>query len=72
MNVQLTPKALLGIITSMVNTVIQVAYLVAGLAIALLILGTSLRLAGKPLPYLPIADATALAYLCGAWWLARK
>ena len=43
-----------------------------GYAFILIIFAALAQRFGLRIPYIPIIDHVALAYLAGAWWLTRK
>lgn len=43
-----------------------------GYAFVLIIFAALAQRFGFRIPYIPIIDHVALAYLAGAWWLTRK
>jgi hypothetical protein len=54
-----------------VGYVKELAMLVVSLALALLLLGATMRATGHPIPYIPVMEPTPLAYLMGCYWLYR-
>lgn len=61
-----------GSIQWVVNEITSWLWMLAGLAIAVVVFATLAKLTGYPIRMLPTLDPTPLAYLCGAYWLARK
>ena len=55
-----------------VSEVASWLWMIAALAIAALFFASASKAAGYPIRALPTMEPTALAYLCGAYWLARK
>ncbi len=47
-------------------------WMIASLAIAALFFASATKAAGYPIRFVPTLDPIPLAYLCGAYWLARK
>lgn len=47
-------------------------WMITTLAIAVIFFASVAKLAGYPIRMMPAIDPTPLAYLCGAYWLARK
>lgn len=59
-------------ISQIIGQIQQLAMLIVGLVLALLLCGTAFRMAGHAIPYLPAVAETPLAYLCGGYYLYRK
>lgn len=59
-------------LNQIIGQIQSLAMMIVGLVVTILLLGTSLRASGHPVQYLPALDHTAMAYLAGAWYLARK
>jgi uncharacterized membrane protein (Fun14 family) len=65
MNLQnLNPGQIIGLIASWIATAI-------GYGLLLLIGAAVAAKFGVRVPYVPATNETALAWLCGAWWLYR-
>jgi hypothetical protein len=47
-------------------------WMIVSLAIAAIFFASAVKAAGYPVRFVPTLEPTALAYLCGAYWLARK
>lgn len=58
-------------IGTLISQVRELALMIAGLVIAVMILGTTMRVAGHPVPYIPAPSEQVLAWLAGAWCLFR-
>ena len=59
-------------LTKAVNECTGWCWLIASLAIAIIVMASAAKATGYPIKWLPSLDPTPLAYLCGAYWLARK
>lgn len=59
-------------LSGLLAQIVAIVILITHFVLAFIVLGTTMRLTGHPIPYLPVADPTPLAYLCGAFWLFRK
>ena len=55
-----------------INEVTSWLWMIAALAIAAIFFASVTKAAGYPIRFVPSLDPTPLAYLCGAYWLARK
>lgn len=68
-------KAINDVTTDVKNILRQLYELLmilAGFVVALLIFDAVLKFVGFDIPFVRSPDTTQLAYLCGAYWLARK
>lgn len=65
MTIKLTPQ-------EVINWLLWFADQVIAVGLALIFTAIIIRQWGVSNPWLPTMDATNLAYLAGAWWLARK
>lgn len=58
-------------LSSIVAQVVSILGQIINVAVIVLIFGVVIQIYGVRIPQIPAIDATKLAYLCGAIWLAR-
>lgn len=61
-----------GLVGGVISEITSWATMLAGLALALLVLSAVSAAAGYPIRFVPAVDHTKLAYLAGAMWLMGR
>jgi hypothetical protein len=59
-------------INQLLQQIQALAVTVVGFVLAILLLGTSVKMMGHAIPYVPSVGEQPLAWICGAYYLYRK
>ena len=59
-------------IGQLLNQIIALMAQIVGIGLIVIMFAVISKLFGFQIPHVATPNETALAYLCGAWWLLRK